>query len=279
MKNNGLVKHLLTASFLVLAFFFVSSIARAATLLSQAYVANEQVPVGSIVSLQKSSTTQIEAATIDNSKYLLGVIIQDESSQISISSKKDKQVYVATSGIEPVLVSDINGEITVGDPITASPIKGVGMKATGNAKIVGVAQDDFPNTSAKEQSYNDEKGQKQTTKLGQVTVLVNVAYYYKEPEKTLIPPAVQKIADALAGKKVNSLPILVSIGIFITTMIVVVIIVYSMIRSSIISVGRNPMSQAAIYRNVMQLSALVIAILAVAVGSIYMALTRFWDDR
>ena len=279
MKNNGLVKHLLTASFLVLAFFFVSSIARAATLLSQAYVANEQVPVGSIVSLQKSSTTQIEAATIDNSKYLLGVIIQDESSQISISSKKDKQVYVATSGIEPVLVSDINGEITVGDPITASPIKGVGMKATGNAKIVGVAQDDFPNTSAKEQSYNDEKGQKQTTKLGQVTVLVNVAYYYKEPEKTLIPPAVQKIADALAGKKVNSLPILVSIGIFITTMIVVVIIVYSMIRSSIISVGRNPMSQAAIYRNVMQLSALVIAILAVAVGSIYMVLTRFWDDR
>ena len=275
MKNNGLVKHLLTASFLVLAFFFVSSIARAATLLSQAYVANEQVPVGSIVSLQKSSTTQIEAATIDNSKYLLGVIIQDESSQISISSKKDKQVYVATSGIEPVLVSDINGEITVGDPITASPIKGVGMKATGNAKIVGVAQDDFPNTSAKEQSYNDEKGQKQTTKLGQVTVLVNVAYYYKEPEKTLIPPAVQKIADALAGKKVNSLPILVSIGIFITTMIVVVIIVYSMIRSSIISVGRNPMSQAAIYRNVMQLSALVVAILAVAVGSIYMVLTKF----
>ncbi|HLG90958.1 MAG TPA: hypothetical protein VI336_02240 [Candidatus Saccharimonadales bacterium] len=275
MKNNGLIRSLFAAGFLIAGFLFASAVAAAATLLSQAYVASEQLPVGSIVSLQKGTSTQVDGATIDNSKYLLGVIIQDDSSQISISSKKDNQVFVATSGIEPVLVSDINGDIVVGDPITASPIKGVGMKATGNSKIVGVAQDEFPNSTAREQSFNDEKGQKQTTKLGQVAVLVNVAYYYKEPEKTLIPSAVQKIADALAGKKVNSLPILISIGIFMTTMIIVVSIIYSMIKSSIISVGRNPMSQAAVYRNVMQLSALVIAILAVSVGSIYMVLTRF----
>jgi len=47
-----------------------------------------------------------------------------------------------------------------------------------------------------------------------------------------------------------------------------------MIHSSIISVGRNPMSQAAVYRNVIQLSSLVVFILAVAIASIYMVLTR-----
>jgi MFS-type transporter involved in bile tolerance (Atg22 family) len=57
-------------------------------------------------------------------------------------------------------------------------------------------------------------------------------------------------------------------------MIVVMSIIYSMIHSSIISVGRNPMSQAAVYRNVIQLSTLVIIILAVAVGVIYMVLTK-----
>src|SRR3989344_3386278 len=186
MQKSGLVKGLFTVCFSVIAFCFAISITRAATLLSQAYVANEQLPVGSIVSLQKGSTTEVEAATTDNSRYLLGVVIQGDSSQISISSKKDNQVFVATSGIEPVLVSDINGEITVGDPITASPIKGVGMKATGNAKIVGVAQDDFPTNNAKEQTYTDDKGQKQTFKIAEVPVLVNVAYYYKEPEKTII---------------------------------------------------------------------------------------------
>jgi len=105
--------------------------------------------------------------------------------------------------------------------------------------------------------------------------LVNVSYYYRQPDKTLIPPALQNIADSLAGKKVNALPILISIGIFLVTLLVVVSIIYSLIHSSIISVGRNPMSQAAVYRNVIQLSALVIVILGVAVGAIYMVLTKF----
>jgi hypothetical protein len=40
-------------------------------------------------------------------------------------------------------------------------------------------------------------------------------------------------------------------------------------------VGRNPMSQSAIYRDMLQLSALIVAILGVAMVSIYLILTRF----
>jgi hypothetical protein len=116
--------------------------------------------------------------------------------------------------------------------------------------------------------------QKQDVKVGQISALVNVAYYYKQPEKTIIPSAIQNVANALAGKKVNSLPILISIGIFLMAMIVVVSIVFSLIRNSIISVGRNPMAQSAVYRNVIQLSLLVIIILGVAVGAIFMILTK-----
>jgi poly-D-alanine transfer protein DltD len=82
------------------------------------------------------------------------------------------------------------------------------------------------------------------------------------------------LANALAGKTVSALPILISLAIFIITIIVVVSIVYAMVRSSIISVGRNPMSQSAIYRDIIQLSALVLAILAVGVISIFLVLTR-----
>jgi hypothetical protein len=270
-----IIDKLKIVSVTVITILMAPAIVGAATLLSQSYTTDEKLPTGAIVSLEKGSTKKINPATTENANYLLGVVVQGDSSQISISSMNTNQVYVANSGIEPVIVSDINGEISVGDPITASPIKGVGMKATGNVKIVGVAQDSFPNNSAKQQTYKDSQGKEQSIKLGDVSVLVNVAYYYKQPDKTLVPLAIQNIADALAGKKVDSLPILISIGIFITTMVIVAVIIYSMIRSSIISVGRNPMSQAAIYRNVMQLSALVIAILGVAVGSIYMVLTKF----
>ena len=272
-KPINLKLPLAIAAFLV--FILTPAAGLAATLLSQSYIAKNNLPIGSIVSLQKGATDRVQSAATTNTNYLLGVVVADGSSQLSISSKQSNQVHVATSGIEPVLVSDINGEIEVGDPITASPISGVGMKATGNVKIIGVAQDDFPNNTASQQAYTDTKGKKQSVTLGEVPVLINVAYYYKQPEKSLIPQAVQNIANALAGKKVDPLPVLISVGIFIITLIIVVSIVYSMIHSSIISVGRNPMSQAAVYRNVMQLSALVVAILAVAVGSIYMVLTRF----
>jgi hypothetical protein len=57
-------------------------------------------------------------------------------------------------------------------------------------------------------------------------------------------------------------------------LVVVMSIIYSMIRSSIISVGRNPMSQSAVYRNVIQLSSVVIVILGVALVSIYMVLKK-----
>lgn len=264
-----------------LVLLFVTSLvfaplsAGAATLLSQTYKTNGSLPIGSIVSLQNGTTDQVSSATTSNSDYILGVVIDGDSSQLSISSADKNVVSVATSGTQQVLVSDINGNIVVGDPITASPISGVGMKATGNVKVIGVAQEAFPNTTAKRQEYTDEDKQKQATLLGQVSVLINVSYYYKQPDKSIIPPAIQNIANALAGKKVNTLPILISIGIFIVAMVVVVSIIYSMIRSSIISVGRNPLSQAAIYRNVIYLSALVILILGVTIGAIYMVLTKF----
>ena len=215
----------------------------------------------------------MNASTPSSANNILGVTINGESSQVSISTTQSNQVQVATSGVEQVLVSNLDGNVAVGDPITASPISGVGMVAIDNTKIVGISQGTFPNSTATQQSYT-ENGQKSQVTLGTVPVLINVAYFFKQPTKTLIPVALQNIADALAGKTVNTVPILISIGIFLVTMIVVAIIIYSMIKSSIISVGRNPMSQAAVYRNVIQLSSLVIIILGVATAAIYMVLTK-----
>ena len=247
----------------------------AATLISQGFMSNGSLAVGSIVSLKKDSTDFVESTVADTTNNILGIVINTDGSQVSVSSDKGNQVQVATNGLEQVLVSNINGDIAVGDAITGSPISGVGMKATGNSKVVGIAQDALPNSTSSKQSYKDKSGQQHDVLLGTVPVLVNVAYFYKQPDKTLLPATVQNIANSLAGKKVSSLPILISVGIFVVTMVMVVSIIYSMIHSSIISVGRNPMAQAAVYRNVIQLSVLVLVILGVSVGSIYMVLRRF----
>jgi hypothetical protein len=243
--------------------------------ITQGYQTKGTPPLGSIVSLKKDSTDTVDTATPENVNNILGVVVGADNSLISLSSESANQIQVATSGVVEVLVSDINGSIYAGDQITASPISGVGMKATANTKVVGIAQDNLGDNHTDKQTYKDKKGEQHTVKLGQVPVLVNVSYYFKQPEKTIIPSAIQNIANALAGKAVKPLPILVSMGIFIITLIVVVSIIYSMIHSSIISVGRNPMSQSAIYRNLIQLSLLILMILVVAVIAIYMVLTKF----
>jgi hypothetical protein len=254
--------------------FVTCNVTFAATYISQSYLTNNQLPVGSIVSLKKDTTDQVVAADYKNVGNLLGVVVNAGNSILSLTNNKGDHAEVATSGTLQVLVSDINGSVQEGDQITASPISGVGMKANTNVRVVGIAQGELSDSNGSEQSYTDKDGKKKKVLIGQIPVQVSVSYFYKEPEKTLIPTAIQNIANALAGKTVSTLPILISTAIFIITVVVVVSIIFAMIRSSIISVGRNPMSQSAIYRDLVQLSALVLVILAVGVISIYLVLTR-----
>ncbi len=244
----------------------------AMTPISQGYNTTENISMGALVSVKNNSSDTIEPATTKTSGSLIGVAINDGSSLLEIGTSGTKQVQVATSGIVPALVSNYNGEIKQGDPITSSPIKGVGMKATSNAKVIGLAQGTMTGTS--KQKAQVEGGGEQEFTFGQVDVLVSVSYHYQQPEKTIIPAAIQNVADSIAGRKVDSTPIIVSTIIFVVMLVTVSSIIYSMIRSSIISVGRNPMAQSAVYRDIIQLSILVLAIIGVSVIAIYLVLTR-----
>lgn len=249
----------------------IPAITHALTTISQGYTTDKTLSLGAIVSLKKDSADRIEAASTSNVDNLFGVVIENESSLLSVSNAPN-QVQVATSGTVPVLVSDINGPIKRGDHITASPIAGVGMKANGNVRVIGIAQNDM--SAGKKTTYKEKNGKEGSANLGEVSALINVAYFFKEPEKTIIPSSIQNVANALAGREVSAVPILISAGIFLVTIIVVSSIIYSMIRNSIISVGRNPMSQGAIYRDLIQISTLVLAILSVGLIAIYLVLTK-----
>lgn len=245
----------------------------AVSTISQGFSTTDKLSLGSIVSVKTDATDTVVASTTSTIEGMLGVVINNDSSWLSLSNGQSNQVQVATSGTASVLVSDINGDVLEGDQITASPIKGVGMKATSNTKVIGIAQSKA--NKSKKQEYTDSNGKKQTVSLDLIPIQVNVAYFFKEPEKSIIPQSVQSLANAIAGKAVNTVPIIVSGAIFLITIIVVVSIIYSMIKSSIISIGRNPMAQSAVYRDVIQLSGLVLVILAVSFTSIYIILTRF----
>ena len=270
-------RHILRSALLLftvtaLLLSIIAPTAMAVVTISQSYTVKGDIAVGSLVSLKTNTIDEISLANIQNAGNIFGVVISAENSLLTISGKQGTQVQVATGGTVDMLVSDQNGDIKQGDPITGSPINGVGMKASENVRIVGLAQADAK--KGKAQKYKPKGGEEETVHITTIPVLVNVAYFFKEPEKTLIPTAIQNIANGIAGKKVDSLPILISAGIFLVMLIVVASLVYSMIRASIISIGRNPLSQSSVYRNLIQLSALVLVIASVGFVLIYMVLTR-----
>lgn len=242
--------------------------------ISQNYLAERPLPIGSIVSVRDDTVDQVVPASSSTVDNIIGVVINAGSALIALTGDSEQDVQVATNGTVQVLVSNINGDIKRGDHITASPVTGVGMKATSNIRVVGVAQGDLGQNGSRQEVYKDGSGVEQSILVGQVPVLVNVAYYFVDPERTIIPSAIQNVANALAGREVSTLPIILAAAVFLVMLIVVVSIIYSMIRSSIISVGRNPLSQSAIYRDLIQLSALVLGILAVGLIAIYLILTR-----
>ena len=270
--GGGIVSVLRIAGLFLCALALQAPSVFATTQMSQGYFSDNNIPIGSIISLKEGSDDAVEPSLSKNVDNTLGVSVNSGESLLTVTHENKVQTQVATSGTVPILVSDINGEIKRGDHITASPLAGVGMKATANVRIVGIAQGDMKN--AKKQTIKDSAGKEQTVMLGEVPVLVNVAYFFKEPDKTVVPGALQNVANALAGRDVSTLPIVLSSLVFLIMLIVVSSIIYSMIKSSIISVGRNPMSQSAVYRDLIQMSALVIGILAVGTVSIYLILTR-----
>lgn len=247
--------------------------ASADPVISQGYNTSQALSPGALVSIKPNTNNYVEFANLANADSLVGVVVDNNNSQVALTSGSS-QVQVATSGVNLTLVSNINGNIVAGDEIAASPINGVGMLATQDAEIIGDAQASFPNSSASKQVVTNSSGVKQNVEVGSVPILVSVGYYTKQPNKTLIPSAIQNLANALAGKQVKTLPIIISGVIFLITLIVVVAIIYSLIHGSIISVGRNPMAQSAVYRNVLQMSALVVCIVGVAIFAIFMILTK-----
>ncbi len=242
------------------------------TYIAESYTAEEALPMNSIVSLKSNSNDSVVAANTSNVDTMIGVTIDRNDASITVTNGKENQVQVAKSGTLQVLVSDINGAVEQGDYITASPINGVGMRATGSTKVIGIAQNSL--TGGVAQTIKNGDGSEQSVKVGTVPVLVSVSGYIEKSENSFIPRPVQEIANTLAGRTVSPLPILLSLGVFLVTLIVVTIIIYSMVRNGIISVGRNPLSSSAIYRNVIQLSVLVLGILVGAGVIIYFILTR-----
>lgn len=241
-----------------------------AAAISQGYRSSESLVGGTLVAVN-ASNNQVTASDATNSDGLLGVVVSGQDSVLTIKKASDT-LQVATSGTSEVYVSDANGPIVAGDHIAPSPIKGVGMKASANGRVLGIAQADFDGTKAiKTTSLTTKNGRKQVVAVGAVPVAIQVGQY--TAAANAVPSFLQQFANAAAGKQVP-LGRLVLVGVvMMASIILVTIILFSAVRGAIVSLGRNPLAQSSIYRGMFQAMGVSVVIMGIAVTGAYAILS------
>ncbi len=234
----------------------------------QADTSGGPIVAGALVSIKTGSSHRVELATTDSADRLAGIV--DNSPLIAIS-ENDQDVQVVLSGTTSVLVSDINGPVKASDKITASPIAGIGMLATADSQVVGTAQANFDAGSSQTRTITDRDGKPRTVHIGFVPLQVGVAYY-QAPGSDFLPPFIQSLANSVAGRPVSLIRVVLGGVLLLFGFISVAVLIYTTVRSAMISLGRNPLAAGAIRKGLYQMGGVILVVLAGTLLASYLVL-------
>jgi hypothetical protein len=246
--------------------------------LSQGFATKTSIATGSLVSLDPKATGTVVVTDLNNVANLFGVVVPPTSASISLSGSSG-QVQVVTSGTANVLVSTSGGDIKVGDYITVSPIAGVGQKVgSSSTKVVGTAQTDFNGSGegVTKRSIEDASGKKTEVSIGQIPVVIGVSTFTSTDGKQnyVVPNWLQNLSNTVAGKEVSPIRIIIAGIILLISLASVTVLLYSAVRNSIISIGRNPLSKNSVLGGLLQVIGIAGGILLLTAGAIYMVISR-----
>lgn len=225
---------------------------------------------GSIVSTLANDAAAIELATIESSQRLAGVVSSE--ALLKLSHDQALPVQVVTGGTTLVLVADINGSIRAGDKITISPFNGVGMLATNDGQIIGTALESFDQASASRREATDRSGKVQTVHINTIPVHISVTAY-TAPSNQFIPPFLTAIATNIAGRPVPALRIVLGLILILLAFSSIFVLIYTSVRASMVSLGRNPLAARAIHKGLAGVMAIVVLIMVSALVLTYIILT------
>jgi hypothetical protein len=245
-----------------------ASVFAATANLSRSYDSDGPIEPGSIVSLTSLQSKTVTLANTTNSDKIIGVAVGDNDAIIAVDPAANK-VQVTTSGIANVLVSDLNGDIKLGDKVAVSPFDGIGMKSGLGERIIGIAQSSFTSdtTALSTKQVTDKQGKSQDLRIG--SVQINVIIGDDDSGDTKKLNGLQHFVKSLTGRVVPTIRIVISLIIALVTLVALIIMIYSAVYSSIVSIGRNPMAKASIFQALRQ-------VVWIAVMTLLLALVFIW---
>jgi hypothetical protein len=238
--------------------------AKAANDIVTGFNSQQTLQPGLIVSVDGSQPRSVKATPSNAEASMYGVVVDPSDAPFTLNGT-GQQVFVATSGIYRVLVSTVNGAIQPGDYISMSTQNGIGAKATPlQTTTLGQAEGGFDGTTNVISNSNG-------LAIGRIYVNLNIQ---KNPiaNNDPVPLFLKRIAVALANKPVPVVRIYVALVIFVIAAISAITILWSGIRSSLVSLGRNPLSRHAILGGLYKVIFTGLSVFAIGLAGVYLLL-------
>jgi hypothetical protein len=234
----------------------------------QSFAAVSKLQVGTVVELAGGKKNTVEPATSKNLDQMYGAVVDPHDLSLTVSNASLQNETFVT----------INGTIKIGDYITMSALDGVTMKAgtyqdqhtvfgraiagfDGKTNIIGTA------------TLKDSSGKSIPVSIGLIPVAINIQRNPNQKStKTNLPPILQRIGQAIAEKPIGPLRMYLSIAVTGLSVMIAITVLYSGVRNSIISIGRNPLSKKSIFRGLLEIILTAFLILIIGLFAVYLLL-------
>jgi hypothetical protein len=228
-----------------------------------------------LVSLKDGDPTKVEPADDGNAKRLHGLVVNPNDAPVTLSNEAQKN-FVATVGRYEGLVSDQNGAVKAGDYITVSKVRGIGMRVdTKSENVIGKALEDFDGKSnvLSTTDLKDNGGVTQKVNIGRIMLDIGIgANPLAKPEEVNLPGFLKKATEAIAQKSVSPLRVYISLAILAASVAIAGSMLYAGVRSSMISIGRNPLSKQSITKSLMQVILTSFIVFIIGIFGVYLLL-------
>jgi hypothetical protein len=247
----------------------------AAQTVTQGYASDDNLQRGMLVSLKDGDPTKVEPADDGNAKRLHGLVVNPNDAPVTLSNEAQKN-FVATVGRYEGLVSDQNGAVKAGDYITVSKVRGIGMRVdTKSENVIGKALEDFDGKSnvLSTTDLKDNGGVTQKVNIGRIMLDIGIgANPLAKPEEVNLPGFLKKATEAIAQKSVSPLRVYISLAILAASVAIAGSMLYAGVRSSMISIGRNPLSKQSITKSLMQVILTSFIVFIIGIFGVYLLL-------
>jgi hypothetical protein len=222
---------------------------------------------GWVVSVSKSASDTVLATAGNSSESPYGVVIDPSDAPFTLNSQ-DQQVFVASGGDYPVLVSTQNGAVHAGDYLAISSIGGIAAKATDDQKFtLGIARANFDGKNNVITTASDDKAA-----IGRIMATITPSKNPMLVGDSSVPSPLRKIGESIAGKSVSALRIYAALSIFLVAALMAAALLWIGVRSSITAIGRNPLSRHLVMAGLGQVVLMAGAVFIIGLFGIYLLL-------